>query len=96
MVFSGRVPLHVHIVTSPHVPVSSEVKWTALPNYSMSTLSKMNLNIFISLLREVITSLIIDSSTSPILTYGPCQGTRMPFGTQSTSEEMSISFLVPG
>ena len=55
MVFSGRIPLHVHIVTSPHVPaVVTEVKWTAVPNYSISTLSKMNLNVLISLLREVI------------------------------------------
>jgi hypothetical protein len=48
-VFSGRIPLHVHIVTSPHVPAASEVKWTAGPNYSISTLSKMNLNVFKSL-----------------------------------------------
>ena len=65
MVFSGRIPLHVHIVTSPHVPAASEVKWAAAPKYSTSTLSKMNLNIFILLLREVITSIIIDIDLSP-------------------------------
>ena len=63
MVFSG--PLQVHIDAARTCGEVTEVKWTAVPNYSISTLSKMYLNVFISLLREEITSIIIDIDLSP-------------------------------
>ena len=62
---SGRVPPRAYCYFSPRSCWVTEVKWTVVPNDSISTLLKMNLNVFISSLWEVITSIIIDIDLSP-------------------------------